>query len=174
MLLISLRNVILTEMSNFGVAVPASIPHLTSDDLQHHANELAHILRQRRKALGVSVQNAAGAAGMSRDTWYRMERGELTVTIAAWFNALAVLGLRFGIDLDRPEKEITATDTIPLAIALVDYPQLAALAWQMSETVVLTPREAFDVYERNARHLNVAALTPPEKTLIENLRKVFN
>jgi transcriptional regulator with XRE-family HTH domain len=153
--------------------MPASIPHLTTEALQRHARELTQVLRQRRKALGVTVQNAAAAAGMSRDTWYRMERGELTVTIAAWLNALAVLGLRFGVGLDRPETEAAATDTIPLAIALADYPQLAALAWQMGEKTVLTPREAFDVYERNVRHLNVAALTPQEQALIDNLRKLF-
>lgn len=153
--------------------MPASIPHLTIEALQRHARELAQVLRQRRKALGVTVQNAAAAAGMSRDTWYRMERGELTVTIAAWFNALAVVGLRFGVGLDRPETEAVPTDSIPLAIALADYPQLGALAWQMGEKTVLTPREAFDVYERNERHLNVGALTPQEKALIDNLRKLF-
>jgi hypothetical protein len=47
------------------------------------------------------------------------------------------------------------------------------LAWQLDEQVVLTPREAFDVYERNARHLRSNELTLREKTLIENLRKVF-
>lgn len=153
--------------------MPASIPHLTSEALQCRAGELAQLLRQRRKALGVTVQNAAAAAGMSRDTWYRMERGELTVTIAAWFNALAVLGLRFGVGLDTPTTEAAEVNTLPLSIALADYPQLAALAWQMGEKTVLTPREAFDVYERNARHLNAGTLTPPEKALIENLRKVF-
>ena len=153
--------------------MPASIPHLTTEALQRHARELAQVLRQRRKALGVTVQNAAAAAGMSRDTWHRMERGELTVTIAAWFNALAVVGLRFGVGSDRPETEAVPTDSIPLAIALADYPQLAALAWQMGEKTVLTPREAFDVYARNERHLNVGALTPREKALIENLRMLF-
>ena len=153
--------------------MPASIPHLTSEALQGHVTELARVLRQRRKVLGVTVQNAAAAAGMSRDTWHRMERGELTVTIAAWFNALATLGLRFGVGLNTPDMELAATDAIPLAIALADYPQLAALAWQMGEKTVLTPREALDVYERNARHLNVEALSARENALIENLRRLF-
>jgi transcriptional regulator with XRE-family HTH domain len=166
--------VILPEMSNTSCAtMPASIPPLMTESLQRHASALAQVLRQRRKVLGVTVRNAAAAAGMSRDTWYRMERGELTVTIAAWFNALAVVGLRFGVGLDRPETEAAATDTIPLAIALADYPQLAALAWQMGEKTVLTPREAFDVYERNGRHLHGAALTPQEKALIDHLRQLF-
>lgn len=153
--------------------MPASIPQLTSQALQGHVTELARVLRQRRKVLGVTVQNAAAAAGMSRDTWHRMERGELTVTIAAWFNALATLGLRFGVGLNTPDTEPGATDAIPLAIALADYPQLAALAWQMGEKTVLTPREALDVYERNARHLNVEALSARENALIENLRRLF-
>lgn len=153
--------------------MPATIQHLTSEALQHRAKELALQLRQRRKALGVTVQNAAAAAGMSRDTWYRMERGETTVTIGAWFNALAVLGLRFGVAVETADAEHPATDAIPLAIPLADYPQLAALAWQMGDNVILSPREALDVYERNARHLDEAALTPREKALIANLRQVF-
>jgi transcriptional regulator with XRE-family HTH domain len=153
--------------------MPTSIPHRTSETLQARVEDLAKILRQRRKALGVTVQNAAAAAGMSRDTWYRMERGEATVTIGAWFNALDALGLRFGIGLQDVEANKIEGNAIPLEVAIADYPQLAALAWQLDEQVVLTPREAFDVYERNARHLRINELTPREKTLIENLRKVF-
>lgn len=153
--------------------MPSSIPHLTSEALQQRVTELAQLVRQRRKVLVVSVDNAAAAAGMSRDTWYRMERGELTVTIAAWFNALAVLGLRFGIGLDAPVAQPAESQMLPMNIALADYPQLAALAWQMSEQTVLTPREAFAVYERNARHLDTAALTPHEAALLANLRRVF-
>jgi DNA-binding XRE family transcriptional regulator len=153
--------------------MPANIPHLTTEALQSRVKALAQQMRQRRKVLGVTTQNAAAAAGMSRDTWYRMERGEITVTIGAWFNALAALGLRFGIGLEEPDTGLMATDAIPLAIGFADYPQLAALAWQMGDKVVLTPREAFDVYERNARHMDMAALTREEKALIENLRSVF-
>ena len=154
--------------------MPGTIAYLTSEALQRQANELAQILRQRRKAMGVTLQNAAAAAGMSRDTWYRMERGELTVTLAAWFNALAALGLRFGVGLDSPASQaLIGADTLPLAIPLADFPQLAALSWQLDVRTVLTPREAFDVYERNARHLNVAALSPKEKALIDALRTVF-
>lgn len=153
--------------------MPARIQHLNSEGLQRRAIELAQQLRQRRKAMGVTVQNAAAAAGMSRDTWHRMERGETTVTIGAWFNALAALGLRFGVGLEAPDTERVASDGIPLSIPLADYPQLAALAWQMGDTVILTPREALEVYERNARHLDLAALSPEEKALITNLRRVF-
>lgn len=153
--------------------MPASIDHLTSAALQQRVDELARQLRQRRKALGITVQNAAAAAGMSRDTWHRMERGGNTVTIAAWFNALAALGLRFGVGLDMPDAKRPAPDLLPLSIPLADYPQLAALAWQLGDKVVLSPREAFDVYDRNARHIDEAAISPEEKALITNLHKVF-
>jgi transcriptional regulator with XRE-family HTH domain len=85
---------------------------------------LARQLRQRRKALGVTIQNAAAAAGMSRDTWYRMERGETTVTIGAWFNALAALGLHFGVGIEKTCAERPATDVIPLSIRLADYQKI--------------------------------------------------
>jgi len=175
MSLVSGKKTKMPEISDiFGTPkMPTSIQRLTSDTVQRQAKELARQLRQRRKALGVTVQNAAAASGMSRDTWYRMERGETTVTIGAWFNALAALGLRFGVGLEVEEGEPPASDCIPLAVQLAEYPQLAALAWQMGDTVVLTPREAFEVYERNARHIDQAALTPAEKALITNLRKVF-
>lgn len=154
--------------------MPSSVSHLTSDALEQQASELAQILRQRRKVLGVSVQSAAKAAGMSRDTWYRMERGELTVTLAAWFNALAVLGLRFSIGLDAAGTTHGVAESLPLHISLADYPQLAALSWQMDKATVLTPREAFNTYERNARHIDYSTITPDERALIENLRRVFS
>ena len=36
---------------------------------------------------------AAEAAGMSRITWYRIEKGEPAVTMGAWMNAVTVVGL---------------------------------------------------------------------------------
>ncbi len=151
--------------------MPASLPHLSNETLQRRVQTFARLLHQRRKSMGISVQNAASAASMSRDTWYRMERAETTVTIAAWFNALAVLGLNFGIGLEEIQR--SPSDSIPVAIRLAEYPQLAALAWQLGDKVILSPKEAFDVYERNARHIEESALEPDERRLIENLRNVF-
>jgi hypothetical protein len=84
--------------------------------------------------LGVTVIIAAQAAGMARDTWHRMEKGEVAVTIGAWFNALAVLGLEFGVGIAGEPAPARAADAIPVAVRLADYPQLAAL--------YLTPEEA--------------------------------
>jgi hypothetical protein len=106
-----------------------------------------------------------------------MEKGEITVTIGAWFNALAVLGLEFGVGLtDSATDPRAASDlyaAIPVAVALADFPQLAALAWQVQGVTAVSPREAFSIYERNERHIDRANLTPEEEGLMANLSKVF-
>ena len=56
---------------------------------------------------------------------------------------------------------------------LADFPQLAALAWQVKGVSAVSPREAFDIYQRNERHINQQNLTPGEAALIANLGKVL-
>lgn len=58
-------------------------------------------------------------------------------------------------------------------IRLNDYPQLKALAWQVHGTDTLTPAEALDIYERNARHLEVEAMPAHEQALLAALRAAF-
>jgi transcriptional regulator with XRE-family HTH domain len=58
---------------------------------------LGEKIRAQRKALKVNATAAAQAAGMSRVTLHRIERGESSVKIGAYLNALAVLGLDFEI-----------------------------------------------------------------------------
>ena len=81
--------------------MPAAIEKLTSEQLEAHVLALGLQVRQRRKVLGVSVVTAAQSAGMSRDTWHRMEKGAVTVTIGAWFNALTALGLEFRLQVSH-------------------------------------------------------------------------
>lgn len=59
---------------------------------------------------------------------------------------------------------------IPARIRLDRYPQLRALAWHVQGADTLSPVEAFAIYERNARHLDEAQLSPSERDLIEALR----
>lgn len=153
--------------------MPAAIEKLTSEQLKAHVLALGLQIRQRRKVLGVSVITAAQAAGMSRDTWHRMEKGEVTVTIGAWFNALSALGLEFGVGVADDSGPAPAGNNIPVAIRLADYPQLAALAWQIQGSTEISARAAFDIYERNERHIEENKLTPEEAGLIDGLKKVF-
>ena len=138
---------------------------------------LGEQIRARRKALHISATAAAEAAGMSRVTLHRVENGEPAVTIGAYFNAMAALKLDFGI-VKPVELPIEGLDTdregwIPARIKLADYPQLKQLAWQVHGTDALTPAEAMSIYERNWRHVDVHALAPREKQLVDALQLGF-
>ena len=129
-------------------------------------------VRARRKALGISATAAAEAAGLSRVTLHRIEKGEPAVTVGAWLNAMDALGLELGLQRPADAPPMAAADRkgwIPARIALADYPQLRQLAWQVHGTETLTPAEALGIYERNARHLDTLALQPAERDLIDAL-----
>ena len=155
--------------------MPRTIKKLESQDLADRVGEIAMQVRKRRKALGVSATAAAEAAGVSRVTWYRIEKGETSVTVAAWLNALSVLGLAFRVGAGgepehEPEDEPLA---VPVEIRLERFPQLAALAWQVREHAELTPREAWDIYRLNERHLDKESLSEAERRLLLGLESVF-
>lgn len=129
----------------------------------------------RRKALGVSATVAAEAAGLSRVTLHRIEKGEPSVTMGAWSSAIAALDMQ--LQLQAPEAvEVTPnmqSGWWPVRIALADYPQLKALAWQVHGTDHLTPVEAFDIYERNARHMDMLNMNTQEQALWQALQQAF-
>lgn len=135
---------------------------------------LGQKIRSQRKALRISATATAEAAGMSRVTLHRIEKGEASVTMGAYLSAMAVLGLDFGVtQANTATAQPPAGDRagwIPARIALSDYPQLRQLAWQVHGTDALTPREALDIYERNERHIDKPALQPHEQQLIAALR----
>ena len=132
-------------------------------------------LRAKRKALGVSATVAAEAAGVSRVTLHRIEKGEASVTAGAWGNVAQALGLSLAVQ-EPAQVGGVPTDRrawLPVRIVLADYPQLKALAWQVQGVDALTPTEAFDIYERNARHLDVAAMSVQEQDLWQALQQAF-
>lgn len=136
-------------------------------------------MRARRKALQLSATVTAEAAGMSRVTLHRIEKGEPSVTMGAWHNALAALGMSLQATTTADDGKPTAaqpdrTGWIPARVALADYPQLRALAWQVHGTDTLTPTEALDIYERNARHLDVPIMSADEQALLQALRLGFS
>lgn len=154
--------------------VPAKAPSTT-----HAAGasllRLGLRIRAQRKSLRVNATAAAQAAGMSRVTLRRIERGEPSVTMGAYLSAMAALGLEFGVrtppDAAAPLGE--SDDRIaelPEQIQLADYPQLRQLAWSARGVDSLTRTEALGLYERNWRHVDAQALEPHEKRLLEALR----
>ncbi len=134
-------------------------------------------IRAQRKALRVSATALAEASGMSRVSVHRIEQGEPSVTMGAYLNVLAALGMTFSAAVvgDAP-SETVADDRagwLPARVRLADYPALKQLAWQVQGTDELMPREALGIYERNWRHIDEAALLPRERNLIDALRLAF-
>lgn len=156
--------------------MPTNLP-LIAHAVAENLVALGLQIRTHRKALRVSATATAEAAGMSRVTLHRIEKGEPSVTMGAYLNAIAALGMNFGIIQPPPPASNPVADDktgwIPARIRLSDYPQLKQLAWQVQGTDVLTPREALSVYERNWRHVDVQALKPQEQQLIDALRLAF-
>ena len=128
-------------------------------------------LRIHRKQLGVSAVTAAEAAGISRVTLHRIERGEPSVAMGSYVSAAAAVGLelRFVDPKAEPPTGTEPSAALPSSIHVADYPQLARLAWQLPETADITPREALELYERNWRHVDRSALSASEQELLEAL-----
>lgn len=156
--------------------MPAAAP-LPTPQTTDALTALGVAVRRRRKALGISAVAAAEAAGISRPTLHRIEKGEASVTLGACLQVLTVLGLEVAVaprearpQGGRPERP----GWLPARVHVDDYPRLRELAWQVHAGAELTPREALDIYERNARHLDAAALTAGERDLVEALRLAFS
>ena len=151
--------------------MPAKPPEIATAAVETLAR-LGQQIRAQRKALRVNATAAAEAAGISRVTLHRIEKGEPAVTMGAYLNVMAALDLRFGIV--GPKTTTTAgaemKGWIPARILLSDYPQLKQLAWQVQGTDEVTPAEALSIYERNTRHVDIATMDARERNLIDALR----
>lgn len=131
---------------------------------------LGEKLRRAREAQKVSAVAAAEAAGISRPTLHRIERGEPSVAMGAWVTLASALGLRFDVvDPHAPPPSAP----LPERIRLDAYPQLKQLAWQLPGVEDLSPKEALDLYERNWRHVDARRLTPDEAALVRALAQAF-
>ncbi len=115
---------------------------------------------------------------MSRVTLHRIEKGEPTVAGGAWAQAMAALGMMLQArnTEEQPTNDASQgnpanlAEWIPVQVRLQNYPQLKALAWQVHGTDTLSPAEAWGIYERNARHLDMTAMSPTELALLQALR----
>ena len=132
-------------------------------------NALGGCIRAQRRHQKVTVSAAAEAAGLSRVTLHRIERGEPSVTMGAYLNALAAVGLE--LNLIDPQARAMAADKLPMlqVVQAGDFPELKRLAWQRPGLTALTPAEALNLYERNWRHVAAADLLPRERELIQTL-----
>ena len=72
--------------------MPSPAP-ITPEHCAAQLQALGAQIRAQRKALRLSATVTAEAAGLSRVTLHRIEKGEPSVTMGAWCNALAALAL---------------------------------------------------------------------------------
>ncbi len=160
----------LPNMRNTMPAKSPTPPTIVAEQLA----ALGTRIRAQRKALRVSATALAEASGMSRVSVHRIEQGEPSVTMGAYLNVLAALGMAFSVmDAGETLSKNSADDKagwLPARVRLADYPALQQLAWQVQGVDELTPREALGIYERNWRHIDQAALLPRERNLIDALR----
>jgi transcriptional regulator with XRE-family HTH domain len=147
--------------------MPASASPIASTD-QRRLAQLGERIRAARKRQRVPAVATAEAAGISRVTLHRIERGEPTVAVGAWVAVAGALGLVFDL-LD--ENAAAKPAKLPKKIRLRDYPELKKLAWQLQGVDEVSPSEALDLYERNWRHVDRAALTEDEAALIDALSR---
>jgi transcriptional regulator with XRE-family HTH domain len=69
---------------------------------------LGQKIAAHRKALGISAAAAAEAAGMSRVTLHRIEKGQPSVTMGAYVIAMTALGLNSGLIM--PAEQVIRVD----------------------------------------------------------------
>jgi transcriptional regulator with XRE-family HTH domain len=150
--------------------MPAKAPSITKTQEQDLCL-LGQELRDRRKELGVSATVTAEAAGVSRITLYRIERGEASVAMGAYINVIQALGLKL-ITMDPHKKQVprkSSNQKLPKKIQIEKYKQLKRIAWQLKGSQELTPQEALDLYERNWRHIEFKKMDSMEKKFLEML-----
>lgn len=134
--------------------------------------QLGQQIRLRRKTLKVSAVVTSEAAGISRMTLNRIERGEASVTIGAYLNVISILGLKINLASANPDQRASKLKP-PEEIRIADFPQLKRLAWQLKGSTKISAEEALDLYERNWRHLDQRKLNTRERELINALLVKF-
>ena len=123
-------------------------------------------LRARRKNLGLTMDDVAKKAGLSRVTLYRVEKGEPSVNAGALVRVARVLGTHIAVGGD-------GDGGLPPSIRLSDYPGLSRLGWQLAPDTELSPYETWSLLSRTWRHLDDTAITAADTRLITQLEQRF-
>ena len=136
------------------------------------------LARQRRR---LSARQVAELAGITRVTLHRAELGDAAVTMGTYIKVMAAMDLGADVallarddkaghlmqDARLPARRVGTT--FPRRIRLAKYPQLKSNAWSLADDAEVGPTEAFQLYERNWRHVDTAAMEPAERALLAKL-----
>ncbi|MGD9832928.1 MAG: helix-turn-helix domain-containing protein, partial [Piscinibacter sp.] len=143
------------------------------DLLATRLRALGERIRAHRERQKVSATVAAEAAGMSRVTLHRIERGEPSVTMGAYLSAIDAVGLQLELRDPQTRPASAGVASLPARVRLADFPQLQRLAWQLHDVDELSPADALNLYERNWRHIDRARMEPAERALLQALVDQF-
>lgn len=128
-------------------------------------SELGAGIRKTRKALGLTMQELAEASGISRVTLHKVEKGDPSVSAGA----LASVALALGVPLKLDVPLVAETEQIVVG----DYRGLSSLTWQLNPTTTLSGYEAWSIYSKNWRHLDLSLVDANEGALIQQLSRMF-
>ena len=148
--------------------MPAKAPPV-GDLLTAKLTALGGRIRAQREQQKVTATAAAEAAGMSRVTLHRIERGESSVTMGAYLSAIDAVGLRLDLTDPQAARADARNTGVAATVHLDAYPQLKRLAWQRHGVTELSPAEALSLYERNWRHIDQGSMAPNERALVQAL-----
>lgn len=138
--------------------------------------ELGEKIHAARKKQNISAAATAEAAGLSRISLHRVEKGEASVAMGSYFAVIQALGLQLellDVNNTKPSTEALLKSKIPKKIIVSNYPELKRLAWQIRKDEVLSPQDALEIYERNFRYLEPSKLSKKEANLINRLSQAF-
>lgn len=153
--------------------MPRSNPKGTSDKALYLLRKIAEQIKIRRQALGISASVTAEAAGMSRVTLHRIEKGEPSVTMGSYLSVISALGLDLAMFEPGKEGKNAKDSKLPKEIVVAEYPHLKRLAWQLKGIKTVSPKMALGIYERNWKHINFDEVPPKERELIQNLLAIL-
>lgn len=125
-------------------------------------------LRARRKSHGLSAVNTCKAAGISRVTLNRVEKGESSVTAGAYFAVAKALGEEISLAKQRDDSGVLQD------IRLREYPGFKQIAWHLSDDALLAPEEVWNLLSRNQRFLDWAVLSPKELQHLAAIKTKFS
>jgi transcriptional regulator with XRE-family HTH domain len=149
--------------------MPASSPPI-DDAVRTTLTALGSRIRARRMELRLSMNATAEAAGVSRVTLHRIERGGPSVTMGAYLNVISALGLSLNTTpADRRSTTGQAAADPTASVRIGDYPQLRLIAWQFGDDAEIAEADALLLYERNWRHVDHAAMLPREQQFLQHL-----
>lgn len=163
--------------------MPAFTP--VNEEQARLLTQLGERIRLARKRRGLTAKRAAALAGITRVTLHRLEVGEpAAVSLGTLTGVLDVLDMsgdlmllarddHMGHRLRDAQLVTPRVPARPRLIALKDLPHLKEVAaWHVADDEVrLTPQEAFDLYERNWRHIDPGKIVGKEAQVLRRLTK---